>query len=57
MKELDSKLNNFVGVSLGVRDFHKEVRRKYWALSLLEPQEVAFIIKKFKVAYLDIILT
>lgn len=57
LKELDEKLGNFVKVKKEVWDFHKEVKRKYQTLSLLEIQEVTSIIEKFKALHLGIILT
>lgn len=57
LKELDEKLDNFVGVRQEVWDFHKEVKRKYQALSLLEPQEVMSLIEKLKSIHPSIILT
>jgi hypothetical protein len=41
LKELDEKLDNFVEVREEVRYFHKEVKKKYQVLNLLEPHEVA----------------
>ena len=39
-----------------VRSFNKGVKRKYEALDLLKPNEVASLIEKFKVVYAEIIL-
>jgi hypothetical protein len=54
LKEMDQRLDDFVQVRDEVRGFRKEIRSKYQNLNLLEPQEVASLIEKFR--HLGIIL-
>ena len=49
-------MKDFVEVRKEVLDYNKEVRDKYQNLNLPEPQDIAYVIDKFKVTHPNIIL-